>query len=173
MSLPVHLRPPGRPRLVRLLNLLAAAAAVVALLGAPVWALMHASARGWTEDVRVEVTLPEDAECRVGPPPGRPRTCEATWTAPDGTEVEGWASDRYGGDLPALGATASARVVDDGAEPLAFAGFDGFLLRWALLAPYLAVGGGLVLVGAAVGLWRLDPRWASARTDLPRPGRPG
>lgn len=165
----MHLRDPEHPRLVRALEALAVVGVLLALLGGPVWALMHGSATGWVRDVEVVATLPEDAECRTGPPPGRPRTCEATWDA-DGRAVAGRASDRYGGDLPALGGTTTARVVDDGAEPMVFTGYHPLLLRWALASPYLAVAGAVLLAAAALGLGRLDPRWRSARTDLPRPG---
>ncbi|MDT9593953.1 hypothetical protein RDV89_12800 [Nocardioides zeae] len=173
---PVHLRPPSRPGLVRLLNVVAVLGATLLVLGAPTWWFMHGTAQGWTEDRAVVVTLEADAECRTGPPPGNPRTCEATWTdadAPsDATPTSGEVSDRYGGDLPADGGTVQARVVSEGGTPMAFAGYHGFLLQWALVAPVLAVLGAVLLLGGALGLVRTDPRWAAARTDLPAPGAP-
>lgn len=174
-DLPVHLRPPERPGLVRLLEGVAVLGAVLLLLGGPVWWFMHGTAAGWAEQHVVEVSVPADATCRTGPPPGRPVTCEAAWTAYDGgTPVTGEVSNRYGGDEPRPGATLDAREVraagSDGDGGLAFTGYQAVLLRWALVAPYLAVGGGVLLVGAAVGLGRHDPRWRSTRTDLPPPG---
>ncbi|MFW6775892.1 hypothetical protein ACOACO_16525 [Nocardioides sp. CPCC 205120] len=173
---PVHLRPPRRPGLVRALEAAAVLGAVLVLVGAPVWWLMHSAAQGWTDARVVEATVAEDARCTTGPPPGSPRTCEATWTPAAGAggqtdgPVEGKVSERYGGDLPAAGGTVEARVVSDGDEPLALTGFGPVLLRWALAAPYLTGAGVLLLALAVTGLVRTDPRWASPRTDLPQPG---
>ncbi|HEY1134741.1 MAG TPA: hypothetical protein VGE77_09210 [Nocardioides sp.] len=173
-DLPVHLRPPERPRLVRLLNRVAVLGAVLALAGGPVWWFMHGTAQGWADERVVLVSVSDDAECRSGPPPGDPQTCEATWTAPDGRTVTGEVSDRYGGQAPRPGAVLSAREVrapgTEGTGGVAFTGYQEALLRWALAAPYLAVTGGLLLLGAAIGLVRTDPRWGTPRTDLPQPG---
>ncbi|WP_447644970.1 hypothetical protein [Nocardioides zeae] len=174
-ALPVHLRPPDRPGLVRLLEGIAVAGVLLLLAGVPVWWFMHGTAAGWTERHVVEVSVPADATCRTGPPPGRPVTCAATWAAYDGGEpVTGEVSNRYGGEEPRPGTTLDAREVrpagSDGSGGLAHTGYQVVLLRWALAAPYLAAGGGVLLLGAAVGLVRHDPRWRSPRTDLPRPG---
>lgn len=171
-GVPVHLRAPRRPGLVRALEAVAVLGAVLVLVGAPVWWLVHSAARGWTDARVVAATVAEDARCTTGPPPGSPRTCAATWTPAGGDResVEGTVSERYGGDLPAAGGTVEARVVADGDDPMALTGFQPVLLRWALAAPYLTAAGVLLLVLAVAGLVRTDPRWASPRTDLPRPG---
>lgn len=167
---PGFLREPDRPGLVRLLNVLAVAGALLVLLGAPVWWQMGGTARGWSDDRTVTVSVPDDTECRTGPPPGRPQTCTASWLD-EGRSVEGEVSDRYGGRAPAAGEDVEARVVDDGGPALAFTGYHPFLLRWALAAPWLTGVGLLLLAGGAAGLVRTDPRWGSSRTDLPQPGQ--
>lgn len=161
---PGYLRPPRHPRLVRGCYALLVAAVSLLVLGGPVWFFMHGTASGWTDERVVTVRVPVDAECRTGPPPGRPLTCEALWDEAAGSTVEGEVSDRYGGPAPEPGDAVEARVVDDG---LAFTGYQGALLWWALTAPYLAVAGLLLGALAVAGLLRLDPRWSSTRTDLP------
>lgn len=155
---PLNLRPSSRPGLTRWLVRVVVAGCALVLVGGPVWIFMHGSAAGWQRDRAVVATVPDDARCRTGPPPGSPRTCEATW--PGGS---GDVSDRYGGPRPAAGESVDARVVGD---DLALTGYSRPLLGWALAAPYLA-GVGLVLgLGAGALLVRLDPRWWTRRTDL-------
>jgi hypothetical protein len=155
---PLNLRPSTRPRLSRWLVRGAVGGCALVLLGGPVWLFMHGAATGWQERAEVTVVVPDDSRCRTGPPPGSPRTCEASW--PGG---EGDVSDRYGGPRPEPGAEIEARVVGD---DLALTGYSRLLLGWALAAPYLAlVGLGAALL-ATLGLIRLDPRWWTRRTDL-------
>ncbi|WP_244930268.1 hypothetical protein [Nocardioides sp. W7] len=155
---PLNLRPSTRPTLVRWLVWVTVSGCALVLLGAPVWFFMHGAATGWQQEHRVTATVGPDAECRTGPPPGSPRTCEASW--PGGS---GDVSDRYGGPRPEPGEQVRARVVGD---DLALTGYRPILLRWALAAPYLT-GAGLVLgLGAGAVLVRLDPRWWGRRTDL-------
>lgn len=155
---PLNLRPSRRPRLVWWLVRVAAAGCALVVLGGPVWLFMHGAAAGWQDRVEVTAVVAEDARCRTGPPPGSPRTCEASW--PGG---EGDVSDRYGGPRPEAGAEVAARVVGD---DLALTGYSGFLLRWALAAPYLTVVGLAAALLAVLGLVRFDPRWWTRRSDL-------
>lgn len=166
--------PVQHPRLVRALLWSLVVAVSLVVLGAPVWFFMHGTASAWTDERVVTVRVPADAECRTGPPPGRPQTCDGTWTDPDlssatdsstlTVEMEGEVSDRYGGPAPEPGGAVEARVVDEG---LAFTGYQGVLLRWALVSPYVSVAGLLLGALAVAGLVRFDPRWSSTRTDLP------
>lgn len=170
--------PAQHPRLARALLWSLVAAVSLVVLGAPVWFFMHGTASAWTDERIVTVRVPADAECRTGPPPGRPQTCEGTWTDPDlssatgsstlTVEMDGEVSDRYGGPAPERGAAVEARVVEEG---LAFTGYQGVLLRWALVSPYVAVAGLLLGALALTGLVRFDPRWSSPGTDLPPPVR--
>lgn len=162
MNAPVDPSPP----LARVLLGLLVLAVTLVLLGAPVWAFMHGSASGWTDERTVLARVAAGAECRTGPPPGDPRTCDATWRDGDAV-VEGEVSDRYGGPEPRAGEDVEARVVGDG---LAFTGYQGALLGWGLAAPYLAVGGLALGALAVAGLVRIDPRWAAPGGS--RPGRP-
>lgn len=155
---PLNLRPSSRPRLTWWLVRVAAAGCALVLLGAPVWLFMHGAAAGWQDRDEVTVAVPEDSRCRTGPPPGSPRTCEATW--PGGS---GDVSDRYGGPRPEPGAQVEARVVGD---ELALTGYSRLLLGWALAAPYLTVVGLTAAVLATLVLVRLDPRWWTRRSDL-------
>lgn len=155
---PLNLRPSTHPVAVRWLVRLTVAGCVLVLAGGPVWFFMHGAAAGWQQSREVTATVAADTICRTGPPPGSPRTCEATW--PGGS---GDVSNRYGGPQPEPGDPVAARVVGD---DLALTGYARLLLGWALVAPYLALAGlGLALV-AGLGLVRLDPRWWTKRTDL-------
>ncbi|HTW15023.1 MAG TPA: hypothetical protein VMF51_07830 [Nocardioides sp.] len=155
---PLNLRPSTHPTLVRWLTWVAAIGCVLVLLGAPVWFFMHGDAAGWQEGREVTVSVEPDAWCRTGPPPGSPRTCEASW--PGGS---GDVSDRYGGPRPETGEQVTARIVGD---DLTLTGYSRILLRWALLAPYLTLVGLVLALAAAAALVRLDPRWWGRRTDL-------
>lgn len=168
MSQPIYLRPPEHPRWVRLCTVLLTVGALALLAGAPIWWFMHETAVGWQNREEVTVTVEEDAECRTGPPPGNPRTCEATWSEA-GVRVVGEVSDRYGGQVPGPGESGTARVVRDGASPMAYSGYADWALLPALASPYAAVAGLLLLGGSVGALMRLDPRWRSRRTDLPPP----
>ncbi|WP_134740182.1 hypothetical protein [Nocardioides sp. 503] len=155
---PLNLRPSRRPLLVRVLMPVLLVGCAAVLFGAPVWLFMHGAASGWVEDRAVTAAVADDARCRVGPPPGKPTTCEATWPSADGD-----VSNRYGGPSPEAGEEVAARAVSD---DLALTGFHPVLLAWARASPYLTVAG-LVLLGAAIAaLTRFDPRWWTRRTDL-------
>lgn len=160
---PLNLRPSARPRLVWWLVRTLAAGCALVLLGGPVWFFMHGAAVGWQDGREVVASVPADARCRTGPPPGEPTTCDATWAGSGSGTVEAEVSNRYGGPRPEPGAEVAARVTGD---DLALTGYTRILLGWALAAPYLClVGVGLALVSAA-GLLRFDPRWWTRRTDL-------
>ncbi len=81
---------------------------------------MHGDAAGWQEGREVTVSVEPDAWCRTGPPPGSPRTCEASW--PGGS---GDVSDRYGGPRPETGEQVTARIVGD---DLTLTGYSRILL---------------------------------------------
>ncbi|MCW2851598.1 MAG: hypothetical protein JWM84_1262 [Nocardioides sp.] len=155
---PLNLRPSRRPLLVRVLLPVLLVGCAAVLFGAPVWLFMRGAASGWVEDRAVTAAVVDDAPCRTGPPPGEPRTCEATWASADGD-----VSNRYGGPAPEPGEEVAARAVSD---DLALTGFNPVLLAWARAAPYLTLAG-LVLLGVVTAvLTRFDPRWWTRRTDL-------
>lgn len=159
-DLPLNLRPSRRPLLVRTLLGVLLVGCVLVLLGAPVWLFMHGSAAGWQDGREVTASVAGDTRCRVGPPPGKPTTCEGVWSAQGVGDV----SNRYGGPPPGPGESIAAREVGD---DLALTGYHPVLLGWALAAPYLALLGLGGAACAVLGLQVLDPRWWSRRTDLP------
>jgi len=88
--------------------------------------------------------------------------CPATWEGPDGTRVDGLVSNGFGGTLPAVGQTVTARptTTDDGSVVVS-TGFTGPLAaRYASPAqsasdPFIGLGVGCVLMSPVLGgvLW--------------------
>lgn len=157
---PFNLRPSRRPLLARTLLGVLLAGCLLTVLGAPVWAFMHSSAAGWQEGRQVTASVADEVRCRVGPPPGEPTTCRGGWSGGGTGDV----SNRYGGPPPGPGERIDARAVGD---DLALTGYHPVLLGWALAAPALSLAGLALAAVAVVGLWVLDPRWWTRRTDLP------